>query len=119
MRTSEAARLFGQNALWRSTGLRSAGRALVEALGSPDEDLRTIAGMFLVRGGRRAEPLLEEALARRANLSMVLSVLSSIGDPRYEPVFQSFSQDPDPAAADAAREALRLLAFRAEQAGKT
>jgi len=38
---------------------------LVDALDSRDEDLRTLAGMFLTEAGKKAEPLLEEALAKR------------------------------------------------------
>jgi HEAT repeat protein len=116
MEAAQAARLFGWNAIWRMTGSRSAGRALMKALGSRDEDLRSLAGIFLTRGGRRAEPLLREALDRRQDLPMVLSVLGSIGDPSYEPIFRSFSQDPDPAVADAAGEGLHLLAVRDDPA---
>ncbi|MGH9702621.1 MAG: hypothetical protein ACRD4K_04540, partial [Candidatus Acidiferrales bacterium] len=67
------ARLFACQAAWRLTGLPSAGRALVRALGSPDDTERVVAGMFLVRAGTRAESLLQEALCRRENLPMVLS----------------------------------------------
>ncbi len=95
--------------IWRSTGLRAAGRALVRALGSDDEDLRTIAGMFLVKAGKDAEPLLEEALERRENLPMVLWVLGDIGDRRLEPEIRQFSDDRDPRVAGAARDALRGL----------
>jgi len=115
-----AALLFAQNALWRGTGSRTAGRALVHALGSPEEDVRTIAGMLLVQGGERAKPLLEEAMRRRESLTMVLSVLASLEAPEYEPTLRTFAQDPDPKVADAAREGLRLLhapAVRAPQGG--
>lgn len=110
MRLATAARLFACNAVWRLTRLPGAGRALVRALGSEDEDLRTIAGMFLVQAGRRAEPLLEEALRRRENLPMVLSILASIGDRKFEPELREFSRDDDPKVAQAARDALRVLA---------
>jgi hypothetical protein len=106
---TRAARLLAQSALWRATGWRAAGRSLVAALGSHDEDVRTLAGILLVRGGERAEPLLEEALRRRENLPMVVSVLASLEDPRYEPNLRRLAQDPDPQVADAAREGLRLL----------
>jgi hypothetical protein len=108
-----AAKLFGDYGLWRSTGLRSAGRALVEALGSPDEDLRTIAGMLLVRGGKRSRPLLEEALRRREHLPMVISVLADLGDPGVQPEIRPYAQDPNPEIADTARQALRVLEFLA------
>lgn len=108
-----AAKLFGDYGLWRSTGLRSAGRALVQALGSPDEDLRTIAGMLLVRGGKRSRPLLEEALRRREYLPMVISVLADLGDPGVLPEIRPYTQDLDPEVADSARQGLRVLEFLA------
>ncbi len=107
------ARLFGEYGLWRGAGLKSAGRALVEALSSEEEDLRTVAGMLLVRGKYRARPILEEALDRREHLPMVLSVLADLGDPGVEARIQYFVDDPDPDVAAAARQALRALRFRA------
>src|SRR5947209_3271060 len=104
-----SAQVFVTNAVWRASGLRSAGRSLVEALGSPDENVRTIAGMFLVKAGKKSEPLLREALERREHLPLVLSILGDIGDPNFEPELRRFSQDPDPEAAKAARDALRVL----------
>lgn len=109
MQVAEAVRLFACRALWRATGLRAAGRALVAALGSPDEDLRTIAGMFLVKAGKDAESLLHEALERRENLPMVLWILGDIGDRRFEPEIRRLSRDGDPNVARAAQDALRLL----------
>ncbi len=105
-----AMRIFASNAVWRATGLASAGRALLQALGSDDETVRTIAGMFLVRAGTKAEPLLEEALRRREHLPMVLTILADIGDKKYEADLRRFSADQDPRVAQAAREALRVLA---------
>lgn len=99
-------------ALFSTTGLRPAGRALVRALGSPDEEVRTIAGMSLVQTGRRSEPLLEEAAARRENLPLVLTVLGGIGNPASEPMLAHFADDPDPEVAQAARDALRTLRDR-------
>ena len=109
MKLAKAAGLFAVNAAWRATGLRSAGRALVRALGSDDENVRTIAGMFLTQSGRKSVPLLREALDRRENLPMVLTILGSIGDRESEPEIRRFINDPDPDAAKAARDALRML----------
>lgn len=111
MLAPRAAKLFGEYALWRSTGLRSAGRALVEALGSSDEDLRSIAGILLVRAGKRSRPLLEEALRRREHVPMVIRILADLGDPGVEREIRPYAQDPDPEIADAALQALRLLEF--------
>lgn len=66
--------------------------------------------MFLVKAGKDSEQLLHEALARRENLPMILTVLADIGDSRFEPEIRAFSQDEDPKVAKAAREALRVLA---------
>lgn len=109
MKVGRALYLFGSRAAWKLTGLRAAGRPLVRALGSSDEDVRTIAGMFLVKAGKGAEPLLMEALAHRENVPMVLAVLADIGDPEVEPQIRSFSADTDPEVSRAAKEALRVL----------
>jgi hypothetical protein len=104
-----AARLFACHALWRATRMKSAGRVLVQALGSDDENIRTIAGMFLVRAGVRSEQLLQEALDRRENLPIVLAILADIGNRRFEPELRQFTEDEDPQVAKAARDALRIL----------
>lgn len=106
----QLARLYALKAVWSATGLPAAGRALLEALGSPDEGVRTAAGMLLVQAGRRAEPLVEEALRRRHHLPAVLIIAGDIGAVRLEPELRRFSQDPDPQVARAARDGLRILA---------
>ncbi len=104
------ARLYALKSVWTATGLRSAGRALVEALGSPDEGVRTVAGMFLVQSGKRAEALVEEALRLRQHLPMVLMIAGDIGAVRLEPELRRFVDDADPQVARAAQDALRILA---------
>lgn len=102
-----ATRLFVSRAFWGLTGIDAAGRVLVDALDAEDEDVRSIAGILLTRAGRRAEPLLEEALARGEHVPMVLSVLGSIGDPEIVPDLRPFARSDDPDVARAAREAIR------------
>jgi hypothetical protein len=109
---AQAAWVYTNNTLWRTTGSRAAGRALVRALGSPDATARTIAGMFLVQGGQRAEPLLREALARREHLPLVLTIIGDVGARSFDADLRRLSDDPDPQVAQAAREALRVLSFR-------
>jgi HEAT repeat protein len=110
MRVLRAARLFALKWVWLATGLQTAGRALVRALSSPDEGVRTIAGMFLVQAGARAVPLVEEALGQRQGLPMVLLVAGDIGASRLEPELRRFTTDPDPQVAKAALDSLRTLA---------
>jgi hypothetical protein len=109
MKLGKALGVFAANAVWRATGLQMAGRALVRALGSTDENVRTIAGIFLVRAGRKSEPLLQEALDKRENLPVVLTIIGSIGDRKLEPQVRQFINDRDTVVANAARDALRLL----------
>jgi len=99
-------------AIWRAMGIRPAGRALVRALGTDDEQVRAIAGMMLVKSGKKAKPLLQEALNRRENVSTVLTVLGSIGDPSMEQEIQRFADDKDPQVSKAARDALRLVHYK-------
>ena len=106
----QVARLYALKSVWSSTGLRSAGRALVDALGSPDAGVRTIAGMFLVQAGKRAEPLVEEAIHRRANLPTVLVIAGDIGAARLEGELRRLTADADPQVAKAAQHGLRILA---------
>ena len=110
MRIGQVLSLFAFNLVWRTTGLNSAGRKLVDNLASPDEEVKVIAGMLLVKAGRRAEPLLQEALQRSRNVSTVLTILGDIGDWRTVPELHKFSQDPSPEVAQAAQAALMVLA---------
>ena len=99
--------LFGLKAAF-SAGVQSAGRALVDALDSDDETVRTLAGMFLVQSGRKAVPLLLAALEARRQMPTVLTMLGDVADPATDPVIERFTADPQPEVADAAREALEI-----------
>jgi hypothetical protein len=110
MRPLQLARLYALKLVWNATGLRSAGRALLEALGSPDEGVRDVAGMFLVQSRKRAEPLVEEAIHRRQYMPTVLVIAGDIGAVRLEPELRRLTKDPDPEVAKAAQDGLRILA---------
>lgn len=109
MNLVKAAHLFVSQAVWNVTGLNAAGRTLVRALDSDDENLRTIAGMFLVQAGQRAEPLLEEALHKGQSLPMVIDVLGSIGAPKVVAALRPFLDNPNSEIAQAARDAIRVI----------
>jgi hypothetical protein len=102
-------RLYTLKSLWTLIGCRSAGRALVRALGSTDEGKRTVAGMLLVQGGKRAEPLVAEAIRRREHLPVVLLIAGDIGATSLEPELRHLTVDPDPDVARAAHDALEIL----------
>lgn len=111
MNTAKVAQLFVSKAVWNVTGLDVAGRTLIHALDSKDEDIRTIAGMFLVQTGQRSEPLLKEALHKGQHLPMVIHVLGSIGDPGVESELRPFTEDSDPEIVRAAQDAIRAIDF--------
>jgi hypothetical protein len=81
----------------------------VRALGAEDETTRTLAGILLVRAGKKSEPLLKEALNNRESLPVVLTVIGSLGDSKFEPEVRQFSVDADPDVAKAAKDALQLI----------
>ena len=114
MNLAKVAQLFVSKTVWNVTGFDTAGRALIHALDSDDENIRTIAGMFLVQTGQRAEPLLEEVLHKGQYLPMVINVLGSIGDPRIVSELRPFTKDRDPEIAQAAQEAIRAIDFASQ-----
>jgi hypothetical protein len=103
-------RLYALKSIWRATGCRAAGRGLVAALGSTDEGERTVAGMFLVQSGKRAEPLVAEAIRRRQHLPMALIIAADIGASSLEPDMRRLMADADRDVARAAHDALEILA---------
>ena len=105
----QLARLYALRSVWNATGLRPAGRAILEALGSPDEGVRAVAGMFLVQSRKRAEPLVEEAIHRRQHLPTILVIAGDIGAVRLEPELRRLTKDQDPEVAKAAQDGLRIL----------
>jgi len=82
------------------------------ALSSTNENLRILAGIFLVRGGRKALPLLEKELENRRNLPQVLMLLGDINQPESEGYLRRYLDDNDPEVADAAKQGLRTLRFK-------
>jgi hypothetical protein len=112
VKATHAARLYVTSVAWRFAKLRPAGKALLIAFSSPDEETATLAGILLSRAGSQAQPLLREALRARQNLPMVLTLLADTGDPRVEDDLSRFAADSDPEVATAARDGLRILASR-------
>jgi hypothetical protein len=109
MKVLSAGYLFACKLIWSLTRLNGAARPLVRALGSPDDNIRMIAGMFLVQAGPRAIPVLTEAMRKRENLQMVLSVVASVGDKKLEPYVRPFESDGDVNVAAAARHVVQVL----------
>lgn len=71
-------RVFAAAALWR-VGVTGAGRSIVEAVATGDEDTATAAGMLLTRAGDRSVPLVAEAIDAGASNPVLVDVLAGIG----------------------------------------
>jgi HEAT repeat protein len=96
----------------RLTGSRVAARNLINALSS-NEDLRTLAGMFLVRAGQRSVPELMKAIAERPpQLPTYLLILADIGGKEAKTTLKGFVSDPDPVVARAASDGLSTIAMK-------
>ncbi len=109
MQLAKSLGLFGHYATFKATSVSASARALVRALDSQDETARTLAGMFLVKSGRKSIPYLREALMERRHVPMALQILADIGDPSVEPEIAAFANDADADVRRAANDALETL----------
>ncbi len=74
-----SAKIAAASAVWRLTGLESAGRVLVGSVATGDENSQALAGVLLVKAGERSVPLITEALTAGAASTELVDVLASIG----------------------------------------
>jgi HEAT repeat protein len=112
MQLAKTLTVLAEGALWRVTHRPWLGQRLVAALGDPDENVRSVAGIMLAKSGRAAVPVLRRALAARSNLPEVLLLLGDVGDAAVEKELARFASDNDEKIARAAGDALRVLALR-------
>lgn len=115
MAIASAAKLMAASELWKRARVKSAGRSLVDSLGSGDEDTRQVAGMLLVKGGRKSVPLIREAIDKRQHLESVLLIAADLGDPGLASRIPAFTDDPDPEVARAARDAVAIVEEHARE----
>jgi len=95
---------------WLLTGADSLGRKLIDELINGDEDTRTLAGMFLVKGGERGRRLVVDALQNGAEAPELVTVLQSIGGPEAEAALADLAQHEERPIAGWALRALTELA---------
>ncbi len=109
MKLLEAAKLFVAGSLWRASGARFAGQALLGGLSSSDENNRLIAGILLVRSGAKAGPLYREALEHGTPMPLLLRVIGDAGIKDLAPQIARYTDSTDPGVAQAAAYALEAL----------
>jgi hypothetical protein len=94
---------------WLLTGADSLGRKLIEALTSDDDDSKTLAGMYLVKGGERGRRLVVDALEKGAEAPELVTVLQSLGGPEAEAALADLAEHEERPLAGQARRALNEL----------
>lgn len=107
------AQLYVEYRRLRLTGSDVAARKLIDALGSSDENLRMLAGMFLVRAAHRSVPVLIRSIeARHPELPTCLTILGDIGGEKARAILARYTGDPDRVVAQAATGGLATIAMR-------
>ena len=76
--------VIGAGTVWRVTGLDSAGRSLVRATASSDEQVRTLGGMMLVQAGERSVALVREASEEGQLNRTLVKALADVGGQKSE-----------------------------------
>lgn len=94
---------------WRMLGSSSAGESLLDAMGSQDEQSRMLAGMSLVKAGRKSVDLIEQAIrSGRASPGMI-RLLADIGGSKARRLLEEAARGDADTLTQAARESLDLL----------
>jgi hypothetical protein len=96
-------------AAWLLTGTDSLGRKLIDDVATGDEDTKTLAGMYLVKGGQKGRRLVVDALQKGAEEPELVTVLQSIGGPEAEAALADIAQHEGRPIAGQARRALNEL----------
>lgn len=96
-------------AVWLLTGADSLGRKLIDDLTSGDEDSKTLAGMYLVKGADKGRRQVVHALQNGAEAPELVTVLQSIGGPESETALADLAQHEERPLAGPARRALNEL----------
>lgn len=102
-------RVIAAGAIWRLFGTQRAGDVLVTALSSDDEQTQMLAGMSLVKAGRRSFDRIEQEIdAGRASASL-LRLLPDIEQDRARGVLEKVIGGEDGALKETAKECVDLL----------
>ena len=94
---------------WRMFGTRHAAETLFQAMSGDDEQNRMLAGMSLVKAGKRSFDFIEEKIAIGEASPPVIRLLPDIDGPRTRAVLSQFAVDASGEMADTARQCIDLL----------
>lgn len=114
---SSSAGLLIAGARWRLLGSRSAGEKLLVAINGDDEQQRMIAGMSLVKAGRRSSRLIERKIEVGEATAPMIRLLPDIGGEAARGVLEKVAATESGELQQAAAECVDLL-NRIEKLGK-
>lgn len=108
MNVGNSIKVIGAGIAWRTVGNQSAGKELLKAFRSDDEQSRNLAGISLVKAGDRSVDLIEKAKTRGRLTPELVRLLADIRGPKSEALLTELAAGKGPLA-DAATESLELL----------
>lgn len=101
-------KLVAAGVAWRSLGNAGAGRTLLEATSSDDEQERMLAGISLVKAGEQSIDLIGDAAETGYLSPEAVRLLADIGGPRSRVLLTEISSEPGELG-EAATSSLELL----------
>ena len=87
-RRPAALKILAAGAAWRLFGTRGSARTLLAAVSGEDEQNRMLAGMSLVRAGRRSFDMIDSELRADLATAPALRLLPDIDPPRARAVME-------------------------------
>lgn len=94
---------------WRLFGSRRAGEQLLEAMNGDDEQRRMIAGISLVKAGRRSFRLIERKIEAGEATAPLVRLLPDIGGEQARAVLERVADSTSGELGNAATECIDLL----------
>jgi hypothetical protein len=102
-------RVIAAGTSWRLFGSRRAAETLLKAATGDDEQNRMLAGMSLVKAGRRSFDLIEARVADGQAGASLVQLLPDIDSVRARPVLEKIARTEGGDISDAARQCIELL----------
>lgn len=102
-------RVIAAGTSWRLFGSRGAAETLLQAMSGDDEQSRMLAGMALVKAGRRSFDLIEERLEAGCASPNVLRLLPDIDAARSRSLLAKIARSEPGELTDTARECIELI----------
>ncbi|MBT8102922.1 MAG: hypothetical protein KJO95_08120 [Gammaproteobacteria bacterium] len=102
-------RVMAAGASWRMFGSRRAAETLLQAMSGGDEQSRMLAGMSLIKAGRRSFDLIMERVEASEASTALVRLLPDIDGERARKVLQSIAAGDQGELKETARECVDLL----------